>query len=526
MTPIKRVSARIGMAVAAVLLLTTVLALPTEATALQPLTGVRSITSGAANSCALLTSGKVDCWGDGRFGELGNGRIYTAASRGSAVPVAVEGVGGSGTLAGVASLAADDLGFCALLTSGKVDCWGNGVSGQLGNGRFYGGNAPASAVPVAVKGVGRSGTLSGVSRLLGGGNGFCALLVSSDVDCWGAGNFGQLGNGNFYTNPKAAGSDVPVTVDGVGGSGTLDGVRSLYTDSGIGFCALLTSSEVVCWGAGNYGELGNGTFYPFGSGNGSAVPVAVEGVGGVGTLGGVASLTSEDYDGSGGGNFCALLISSEVDCWGDGQFGQLGNGKFDTTGNEGSAVPVAVKGMGGTGVLTSVTSLVIDDGDICALLTSAKVDCWGDGYDGEVGNGKFYTNPKSLGSDVPAAVKGAGGAGTLDGVASLTGAALGSCALLTSGGVDCWGYGYYGELGNGRLYTSGNAGSAVPVAVEGVDRSGTLAGVGSLSAYGMDQGFCGRLRSGEADCWGEGGTGQLGNGTFDTQRAAPVVVIA
>jgi len=491
----------------------------------RPLSGVRSITGGAANSCALLTSGRVDCWGDGQFGELGNGKIYTSASRGSAVPVAVEGVGGSGTLAGVASLAADDLGFCALLTSGKVDCWGNGVSGQLGNGRFYGGNTPASAVPVAVKGVGGIGMLSGVTRLIGAGNGVCALLSSSDADCWGAGNFGQLGNGKFYTNPKAAGSDVPVAVDGLGGSGTLAGVRSLYTDSGIGFCALLASGGVDCWGEGDYGQLGNGTFYPFGSGNGSAVPVAVEGVGGIGTLGGVATLTSEDY-GSGGGEFCALLTSSEVDCWGDGQFGQLGNGHFDTTGNEGSAVPVAVKGMGGTGVLTGVTSLVIDGGGICALLNSDKVYCWGIGYDGEVGNGKFYTNPKALGSDVPVGVKGVGGAGTLDGVASLTGAALGSCALLASGGVDCWGYGYYGELGNGRLYTSGNAGSAVPVAVEGVDRSGTLAGVGSLTSYGMDQGFCGRLRSGEADCWGEGGAGQLGNGAFDTQRAAPVEVIA
>ena len=53
----------------------------------------------------------------------------------------------------------------------------------------------------------------------------------------------------------------------------------------------------------------------------------------------------------------------------------------------------------------------------------------------------------------------------------------GSCALLTSGRVDCWGYGNYGELGNGKFYNSGNQGSAKPVAVVSTSGSGTLSGV-------------------------------------------------
>ena len=55
------------------------------------------------------------------------------------------------------------------------------------------------------------------------------------------------------------------------------------------------------------------------------------------------------------------------------------------------------------------------------------------------------------------------------------------CALLTSGGVDCWGYGNDGELGNGQFYTSGNYGSAIPVAVVSTSGSGTLSGVASLT---------------------------------------------
>ena len=72
--------------------------------------------------CALLTSSGVDCWGYGYDGELGNGTFSE-----SATPVAVEGVGGAGTLTGVTSLVGDGSGYCALLTSGEVDCWGLGV---------------------------------------------------------------------------------------------------------------------------------------------------------------------------------------------------------------------------------------------------------------------------------------------------------------------------------------------------------------------------------------------------------------
>ena len=117
MTPWRWVSGRIWISVTAVFLLTAALALPTGATTPQPLTGVRSLTGGSSNVCALLISREVDCWGEGNLGQLGNGKFYSNGNQGSAAPVAVKGVGGTGTLGGVVSLASDGLGFCAVLIS-------------------------------------------------------------------------------------------------------------------------------------------------------------------------------------------------------------------------------------------------------------------------------------------------------------------------------------------------------------------------------------------------------------------------
>jgi alpha-tubulin suppressor-like RCC1 family protein len=140
-----------------------------------------------------------------------------------------------------------------------------------------------------------------------------------------------------------------------------------------------------------------------------------------------------------------------VDCWGVGFDGQLGNGTFYTSSPYGSATPVAVKGVGETGILTGVASLVRgDDLSYCALLTSGRVDCWGWGVEGELGNGTFYTDPgcengeepATCGSATPVAVGGVGGTGRLTEVTNLVSDdGEGNCALLTSGGVDCWGAG-------------------------------------------------------------------------------------
>ncbi len=364
-------------------------------------------------------------------------------------------------------------------------------------------NEATQTIKVSVApGAGGLPPLSGVKAVVGDGTGFtfCALLASGGVDCWGDGSDGQLGNGATDTE-----SAWPVQVEGVGGTGILSGVTSLTGDNET-FCALLTSDGIDCWGAGIDGELGNGSFTT------SATPVQVEGVGGTGTLSRVASLTGTD------GTLCALLTSGKVDCWGDGFFGQLGNGIFYTKPDLGSATPVHVKGVGGTGILSGVTSVTDGFDFFCALLTSGGVDCWGRGDDGELGNGSF------TGSDTPVRVEGVGGSGNLGGVASLTEATDDYCALLTSGGLDCWGYGIDGELGDEVIYGASPIGRNTPDQVAGVGGIGTLSGVASLTGGEGSDTFCALFTSSGVDCWGLNNFGQVGSGSAAEQIVTPVQV--
>ncbi len=155
-----------------------------------PLTGVQQVVSVGLGACAVTTTGGVDCWGANPDGEVGSGSTtgpeQCPGDDDSVQPCAttavhVKGVGGSGTLANVTNLVQNGAGYCALISSGGVDCWGANGEGALGNGtttgpaHCYGGEVCAP-YPVAVVGTGGSGTLTGVTALANSSNSMCALM--------------------------------------------------------------------------------------------------------------------------------------------------------------------------------------------------------------------------------------------------------------------------------------------------------------------------------------------------------------
>ena len=188
----------------------------------------------------------------------------TSATKGfSIVVTATSGTGSAGTggggtkVAGAVSVASDGSGYCAVLSTGSVECWGTGFYGQLGDGPTVATltvrATVRSNVPVAVEGI------SNAVSVTSDGLGYCALLSTGSVECWGAGTFGRLGDGS-YTD-----SSVPVAVVGISNAISV-------TSDGLGYCALLSTGSVECWGSGTVGQLGDGSTLS------SNVPVAVVGI--------------------------------------------------------------------------------------------------------------------------------------------------------------------------------------------------------------------------------------------------------
>jgi alpha-tubulin suppressor-like RCC1 family protein len=112
----------------------------TEPTLVKNLSKVKQLTAGAEHTCALLANNSVECWGRNESGQLGNGN--SGADSMSVVPVKVQ------NLHHVAVIAAGHSHTCAALQSGKARCWGNNRFGQIGNGAEGNENSPATPVDV------------------------------------------------------------------------------------------------------------------------------------------------------------------------------------------------------------------------------------------------------------------------------------------------------------------------------------------------------------------------------------------
>ncbi len=299
----------------------------------------------------------------------------------------------------------------------------------------------------------------------------CALHQGGTISCWGSNNSGQLGNDTGGEDGNLG----SVQVLGISDATTI-------TTGGYHSCALHQDGTISCWGNNEYGELGNGT-----GGNDeerSLVPVKVQGISDA------TAITA------GGSHSCALHQDGTISCWGNNNYGRLGNGTAGE--DEGSLVPVEVRGI------TDATAITAGVANSCALHEDGTISCWGDNFYGQLGNG---TDKSSL---VPVQVLGITDATTI------TTAEYHSCALHQDGTISCWGNNEYGELGNG---TGGNDEdhSLMPVEVLGItDATAITAGYAHSCALHED---------GTISCWGHNNFGQLGNGTGGNDKERSLVPV-
>ncbi|MBI1801247.1 MAG: RCC1 repeat-containing protein, partial [Chloroflexi bacterium] len=294
----------------------------------------------------------------------------------------------------------------------------------------------------------------------------CALTTGGGVKCWGWNAYGQLGDGT--TTNRTIAVDVVGLTSGV----------SAIAAGGYHTCALTTTSDVKCWGYNSTGQLGDGTTTD------RYTPVDV-----VGLTSGVASISA------GYGHTCALTTGGGVKCWGWNDSGQLGDG---TTTDR--LTPVDV-----TGLTSGVTAIAAGYYHTCALTKGGGLKCWGLDFHGQFGDGtNLTTDPLSQLTPVDVI-------GLTSGVSAIVAGSAHTCALTKSGGLKCWGWNAFGQLGDGTGITRATA----------VDVVGLTSGVTAIAAGELHT--CAATTGGGLKCWGANGNGQLGDGTT-IQRNTPVDV--
>ncbi len=475
---------------------------PTDVVGLT--SGVAGVAAGSLHTCALTAAGGVKCWGDNGSGQLGVPNIAW-----SATPVDVTGLtsgvaaitaGGGphdghtcaltvaggvkcwgyngygqvgdgtnarrnypvdvvGLTSGVASVSAGDTHTCAVTALGGVLCWGRNEGGQLGIGIAH---TLAQPVPVEV-----SGLTSGIAAVSAGTTHTCVRTAGGEVNCWGNNEFGQLGD-DLLSQSRVLPVDTNMPAASV----------SAISTGGANTCALTSIGAPQCWGRNAYGQLGDGT------------TISRFKAGGVSGLAGGVSVVR-----AGASHTCVLTAAGAIKCWGDNFFGQLGDGTKTA-----NALPQQVSGP-----TSGFDAISAGSQHTCAITSSGGVKCWGFNEFGQLGDGTDLWRYSPV--DV---------AGLAAGVSAIAAGGLHTCALMSTGGVKCWGLDDKGQLGNGVSMAS----------YEPTDVVGLSSGVQAIAAGGGHS--CALTAAGGVLCWGDNRSGQLGDGTWgetDGIRPAPVQVI-
>jgi alpha-tubulin suppressor-like RCC1 family protein len=211
-------------------------------------------------------------------------------------------------------------------------CWGQNLSGQLGDG-----SRTDARFPRAV-----GGGLT-FRSLVAGWNHTCGLTANGNAFCWGLNGDGQLGDGSRLDRL------VPTLVRGA--------IESLA--AGSAHTCGISEGQVLCWGDNRFGQLGDG------SNDGRAQPTAV-----VGLPSPPTQVTA------GAVHTCALVGGGAAYCWGQNLQGQLGDG---TTSNRNTAVAVSgghrFRSIHSGGAMT------------CGVTMDGAQLCWGLNQSGQLGDG-------------------------------------------------------------------------------------------------------------------------------------------
>ncbi len=449
------------------------------------LPAVSDLMAGGVNAWLARDGGKVWAWGGQWQGQLGNGAVLSGMSG----PVQVSGIVDATALAS----RRNEEGACAVRNNGTLWCWGSNRYGVLGQGTSQGSGASTNVLQPGAPAIAKGAD----ALVLDENSRACARLADTSWQCWGelAAPFGSA-------TMTAAALPMPAPF-------LPAGAKSVALNGSYG-CFVKSDGTVWCWGANNYGQLGNGMT------NGSSVvttPVQVLGVSSATSVG----LMQESA--------CALGAGGTVKCWGYNsgyQLGQITSGQISSTALTVTAaagtVALSVRGShacalddggkvrcwGTTGAKPGVASetlpveisggpwkaVAAGSSHSCALKTDATLWCWGYNNYGQIGSGSTTSYMST--TQVPG----------VSGIASVTAGNANTCAIDGAGAVWCWGYNDSGVLGIGSTASP----VKTPTKLAKLTTKAAAVAMGNYNTCALGQ-------DGSVTCWGNNGSGAVGDGS-------------
>jgi alpha-tubulin suppressor-like RCC1 family protein len=306
---------------------------------------LESVSAGKDHACGLTSGHVAYCWGNNADGELGNPAV-TSPCLGGSDPCSPKPVRVATTVL-FQAISAGDAFTCAISTAGAPYCWGNNTFGQLGIGSQRSTGRPAK---VGIEGV----TFQAISA---GDTHACAVTTAGAAYCWGSNDGGKLGTGR-----PGGGHTVPVPVAG----------RLVFRAISAGYfhtCGLARDGRTYCWGRNDQGEVGNAPRAPSAAPARVALDTAFRDV-----------EAAEQFDYT-----CGVDSHGGVWCWGANCFNQLGvDSLAEQCGTP--AMPCSTK-PSPVRLAAAARDVAVAFSHSCALGADGGLQCWGDNNNGQLGNG-------------------------------------------------------------------------------------------------------------------------------------------
>lgn len=245
---------------------------------------------------------------------------------------------------------------CGIAEAGEAYCWGRADAGGAGT-------EPRDSVCLPYGCYARPTRIGGsvpFASITTGDSHACALDREGRAYCWGSGAAGQLGNEPTERCPDLhltiACSRTPVPVQG-------DLTFTALTAGAVHTCGLTRDHQAYCWGANNQGQLGTEAPLANCSSGHVGLPCTMRPAP-------VAGMLRFRQISAHGDHTCALTPEGAASCWGEGRYGQLGQGVVETEWPYGErSTPVRVLG--------NVSYVELSAWGVCGRTAAGELYCWG-----------------------------------------------------------------------------------------------------------------------------------------------------